>query len=133
MLGISIGIFCIIGVLSAVDSLENNVRGSIAKLGEDVIYIQKFSWNEDPGRNWFKWMRRPNVEFKDYEVIKTKVEEVDLVAFYTGIGARTVKYKSSSVDRAYLLAGSMEFGELFNFEYEKGRYFSPVEYHTGAK
>jgi putative ABC transport system permease protein len=132
MLGISIGIFCIIGVLSAVDSLESNVRGSIAKLGEDVIYIQKFSWNEDPGRNWFKWIRRPNIEFDDYEVIKTKVDEVDLVAFYSGIGARTVKHKSSSVERAYLLAGSYEFGDLFNFEYQKGRYFSPIEYHTGS-
>ncbi len=132
MLGISIGIFCIIGVLSAVDSLESNVRGSIAKLGEDVIYIQKFSWNEDPGRNWQKIMRRPNMEWKDYEVIKTKVDEVDLVAFYTGIGSRTIKYKSNNVERAYLLAGSYEFGDLFNFEYEKGRYFSPVEYHTGS-
>ncbi len=132
MLGISIGIFCIIGVLSAVDSLESNVRGSIAKLGEDVIYIQKFSWNEDPGRNWFKWIRRPNIEFDDYEVIKAKIDNVDLVGFYTGIGARTVKYKSNSVERAYLLAGSYEMGELFNFEYAAGRYFSPVEYHTGA-
>lgn len=132
MLGISIGIFCIIGVLSAVDSLESNVRGSIAKLGEDVIYIQKFSWNEDPGRNWFKFMRRPNIDFEDYEVVKAKVDNVDLVAFYSGIGARTVKYKSSSVNRAYLLAGSYEFSELFNLEFADGRYFSPIEYHSGA-
>ena len=40
LLGITIGIFCIIGVLAAVDSLEDNVRGSIDKLGDDVIYIQ---------------------------------------------------------------------------------------------
>ena len=39
LLGISIGIFCIIGVLSAVDSLEDNVRGSLDKLGNDVVYV----------------------------------------------------------------------------------------------
>ena len=32
LLGISIGIFCIIGVLSAVDSLEDNVRSSFCLL-----------------------------------------------------------------------------------------------------
>ena len=41
LLGISIGIFCIIGVLSAVQSLQDNVSGSLAKLGDDVIYIDK--------------------------------------------------------------------------------------------
>ena len=30
---------CIIGVQSAVDSLEDNVRGSVEKLGDDVIYV----------------------------------------------------------------------------------------------
>lgn len=44
LLGITIGIFCIIGVFSAVDSLEDNVRSSFDKLGEDVIYVAKFSW-----------------------------------------------------------------------------------------
>jgi putative ABC transport system permease protein len=46
LLGITIGIFCIIGVKSAVDSLEDNIRGSLAKLGSDVIYLDKFSWEK---------------------------------------------------------------------------------------
>ena len=32
LLGVTIGIFCIIGVKSAVNSLEDNIRGSMAKL-----------------------------------------------------------------------------------------------------
>ena len=60
LLGVTIGIFCIIGVKSAVNSLEDNIRGSMAKLGNDVVYIEKFSWGEDPGENFWKWMRRPN-------------------------------------------------------------------------
>jgi len=43
LLGITIGIFCIIGVKSAVNSLEDNIRGSLSKLGNDVIYLDKFS------------------------------------------------------------------------------------------
>lgn len=42
LVGISIGIFCIIGVLSAVDSLEDNIRGSMDKLGNDILYVKKW-------------------------------------------------------------------------------------------
>ena len=41
LLGITIGIFCIIAVMSAVDSLEDNIKGSFEELGNDVIYISK--------------------------------------------------------------------------------------------
>ena len=46
LLGITIGIFCVIAVLSAVDSLENNILESFEKLGNDVLYIDKMSYPE---------------------------------------------------------------------------------------
>lgn len=40
LLGITIGIFCVIAVLSAVDSLENNILESFEKLGNlSLIHI----------------------------------------------------------------------------------------------
>lgn len=131
LLGITIGIFCIIGVFSAVDSLEDNVRGSLSKLGDDVIYIQKISWSENPD-NWFKYLRRPNVNYEDYEVVKEKVRSAQLSTFYVGIGRRTVKYLKSSADRAYMLGVTTEFSDMFKLNYEQGRFFSPNEYHYGA-
>lgn len=131
LLGITIGIFCIIGVFSAVDSLEDNVRGSLAKLGDDVIYIQKISWSENPD-NWFKYLRRPNVDYEDYEVVKAKVNSAQLVTYYVGIGRKTVKYLKSSADQAYMLGVTNEFSEMFKLNYEMGRFFSPNEYHYGA-
>ena len=74
LLGITIGIFCIIGVKSAVNSLEDNIRGSLAKLGNDVIYLDKFSWAEDPGANYWKWMRRPNFVYTEFETLKEKLK-----------------------------------------------------------
>ncbi|MEM9930057.1 MAG: ABC transporter permease, partial [Bacteroidota bacterium] len=62
LLGISIGIFCIIGVLSAVDSLEKNISGSLAKLGDDVVYIDKWPWKDNSG-DWWEYFQRP---FPDY-------------------------------------------------------------------
>lgn len=132
LLGITIGIFCIIGVFSAVDSLEDNVRGSLAKLGDDVVYIQKFSWAEDPGQNWFKWMRRPNPNYNDYKAISEKSQTAGLMTYYVGIGQRTAKYLKNNAEQTYLLGCTIEFAEIFKLNFEKGRFFSPSEDAYGS-
>lgn len=131
LLGISIGIFCIIGVLSAVDSLEDNVRGSLEKLGNDVLYVNKWPW-ADLSDSWWDYIKRPNPDHEDYEVIDERVKAADLTAFHVVIGFKTVKYKSSSVDRTVLIAASQEFSEMFQLDFAKGRYFSPAEYNYGS-
>lgn len=131
LLGISIGIFCIIGVLSAVDSLEDNVRGSLEKLGNDVVYVKKWPW-ADLSDSWWDYIKRPNPDHSDYEVIEERVKSAELTSFHVVIGFRTVKFKSSSVDRTVLIGASLNFTEMFQIEFDNGRYFSPSEYHYGS-
>ncbi|MCB0705113.1 MAG: ABC transporter permease [Saprospiraceae bacterium] len=132
LLGITIGIFCIIGVQSAVDSLENNIRGSIEKLGDDVLYIQKMPWNEDPGENFWKYQRRPNPSYEDYELIRERVTSAGLADYHVFIGEKTLKFGSSSVEGAFVLAVTYDCADLFKLEFEKGRYLTPSEYHYGS-
>jgi putative ABC transport system permease protein len=129
LLGVTIGIFCIIGVQSAVNSLQDNIMGSLKKLGDDVIYIQKMPWNEDPGQNFWKYQRRPNPDYDDFEAIKKKSNAAGLVDYHVFIGTRTVKFRSNSVERVFVAAVTYDFEKLFNSEFEKGRYYSPTEYH----
>jgi len=131
LLGISIGIFCIIGVLSAVDSLEDNVRGSLEKLGSDVVYVKKWPWADVSG-SWWKIMKRQNPDYQDYEVIREKAQTVALAAYHVVIGFRTLKFGSSSVEGTVLIGASYEFDEMFKLEYYRGRYFSSSEYHYGS-
>lgn len=131
LLGISIGIFCIIGVLSSVDSLESNVRGSLEKLGNDVVYVKKWPWANTSG-DWWKYFRRPNPDHKDYEVVRKKVKNAALTAYHVVVGFKTVKWNSNSVERTILIGSSLSFAEMFKMEFEKGRYFSPSEAHYGS-
>ena len=52
LLGITIGVVCIVGVQAMVDSLETNVRSSLQKLGDDVIYVMKFLINFNISLVW---------------------------------------------------------------------------------
>ncbi|MBC7776049.1 MAG: ABC transporter permease [Phycisphaerae bacterium] len=133
LLGVSIGIFCIIGVKSSVNSLEDNIRGSMAKLGNDVIYIEKFSWGEDPGKNFWKWMRRPNFTYQEFETLKEELELAEQVGFWQFLGSKTVKWQSSSVENAFFLGITEDCYDLFHIEFDgEGRYFSASEYQSGA-
>ncbi|MEM6967257.1 MAG: ABC transporter permease [Bacteroidota bacterium] len=132
LLGITIGIFCIVIVLSTVDSLEDNVRGSFDKLGDDVIYVNKQPWAEDPNQSWWKYFRRPNPSFKEYKLVESKIKDAELVSYSAGIGGRTAKWRSNSVSGAVLVGISYDFAELFNVNMEKGRYFTPSEYALGS-
>ncbi len=132
LLGITIGIFCIIGVQSAVDSLEDNIRGSFEKLGSDVIYVSKFPWTGGSEVDFQKWMRRPNTNLDDYKALDKKVKSSENIAFYVFTGGKTVKYRSSSVDRAMTLGVTYEYADMFDLRFEKGRYFSQQEYRYGA-
>ncbi len=131
LLGISIGIFCIIGVTAAVDSLEDNVRGSFDKLGDDVVYIQKFMWG-DPGPNWQRYLRRPDVSYKDFTVVEAKVKSAQVVSYGVFIGLKTFKFGSSNVRDVEFQAVSFGFDQLVKLDFQRGRYFSPSEYHYGA-
>jgi putative ABC transport system permease protein len=132
LLGITIGIFCIIAVLSAVDSLEDNIKGSFEKLGNDVLYITKMPWNEDPDENYFKYLRRPNATYKELEAVKTKVKNASLVALQVFIGGSNLKYKTNSISGAFVLAVSYDYNDMYKIEYDHGRFLTPYEYETGA-
>ncbi|MBK9337142.1 MAG: ABC transporter permease [Lewinellaceae bacterium] len=133
LLGVTIGIFCIIGVKSAVNSLEDNIRGSLSKLGSDVIYLDKFSWGEDPGQNFWKWMRRPNQSFQEYEALKEKLNTASHVGYWQFLGSKTLKWQSSSVENAAFLSMTEDCSEIFRLEFqEDGRYFSPTEFVNGS-
>ncbi|MEM8909517.1 MAG: ABC transporter permease [Bacteroidota bacterium] len=132
LLGISIGIFCIIGVKTAVDSLEDNIRGSFEQLGSDVIYVSKFSWVEDPGENYMKLMRRPDPSYRDYEAIQRKVKSAKVASFHVFLGEKTAQYKSNSIEGALPIAATDTYQALFDPQVEKGRYFSPTEFSYGA-
>lgn len=132
LLGITIGIFCIIGVLSAVDSLEDNIRSSIEQLGDDILFVDKISWGEDPGANYFKYLRRPNVDHDDYLAMRERLKTAEQVGFQVGIGSRTLKWRNNSVSGPYLLTGTEELPELLKMELSKGRFFSPNEYRYGS-
>ncbi len=132
LLGISIGIFCIIAVLSAVDSLEKNILNGFSEFGSDVVYIDKQPWTEDPGSNFWKYLKRPVPHLKDYESVKKKSKLAKLVAYcYFTVGS-TIKRGSNSLEGAIIMGSTPEYVQLQDMELQEGRFFSTYEYQSAT-
>lgn len=131
-MGITIGIFCIISIKSAVDSLQANIMDGLSEMGSSTVYIEKFPWNEDWEENYFKYLRRPDPDLEDYEVVKRKSKLADKVSYSVFSGGKTVKYKSNSLSSAFIKGSSYEFQSVQNLDITKGRHFTLSEYNSGA-
>lgn len=132
LLGVTIGIFVIIFVFSAVDTLRNNLQTSVNKLGSNSIYIQKFPWMMDGDSPWWKYLQRPSPNMRDYEKLSARSQTALGVTYQIGIDNRTVKYKSNFVENARISAASHDYYLTRNFDLQNGRYFTESESRTGA-
>jgi putative ABC transport system permease protein len=129
LLGITIGIFCIIAVFSIVDSLKANIKDSLSSLGNDVLYINKFAWMPEKGDKEYAWWRyksRPQSKYHELRTIKANVPSVAYAALiYTS--NQTLKYGNNSVENVRVTAVTQDFNKVQNFDIQYGRYFSPKD------
>jgi putative ABC transport system permease protein len=132
LLGITIGIFCIIAVKSAVDSLQDNIISGFNELGSDVIYIDKSPWNEDGDNNYWKYKNRPEPSYDDYDAIKRKGKIANNAAFCIFTGGRTIKFMSNSVSNAFIMGSTNEYASIQNLKIQEGRYWTQTEYEGGS-
>ena len=131
LMGVSIGIFCIVAVQTAVDSLQRNVVASLSKLGDDTYYIQRMPWR-DPGDDYLRFLRRPPLTYDEYEALAAALRRRGEAGYYGVVGGRSVRWRDNSLTGVFSIAGSPEAGAFFGFEFERGRDITPVEHDRGA-
>lgn len=132
LLGITIGIFAIILVFTIVDSLENNIRGSIQSLGNNVVYIQKWPWTFGPDYPWWKYINRPTPQYYELDELQRKCKSTEAIAYRMG-ARKTIKYGANSVQNAVVAGISHEFYKIKNFDLTSGRYFTQAETDGGYR
>ncbi|RYZ93087.1 MAG: FtsX-like permease family protein, partial [Sphingobacteriaceae bacterium] len=132
LLGVTIGIFTIIAVFSAVDTLRSNLQKSVDKLGNNSIYVNKMPWQFNDDFPWWKYVQRPYPGLKDFEELKKRSQTADAVSLEAYIENRKVKYQSTTMSGVVFFAVSHDHAKTYNYDYDAGRYFTETESRTGA-
>jgi putative ABC transport system permease protein len=130
LLGITIGIFCVISVFTVFDSMENAIRKSIASLGSNVLYVQKWPWSMGGNYPWWKYWQRPEASLQDMHELEKRSSLAETVAFMVQVN-KTVKYQNNYVENVGVMGVSHDFDKVWKFELASGRYFSTTESSSG--
>jgi putative ABC transport system permease protein len=132
LLGVTIGIFTIIAVFSAVDTLRDNLQTSVDKLGSNSVYVEKWPWVGDNNFPWWKYMQRPVSKLKDFNALQRRSQTAEAISYEVSIANRTIKYNSNSIEGAQIYATSHDHDKTWNFDLQDGRYFTEMESRNGA-
>ena len=131
LLGVTIGIFAIIAVLTLVDSLEKNIKDSFDFLGTGVIYAEKWPFVGGPDFPWWEYWRRPNASYNEYKFLEANLKTQAAIAIFAVKGNSTIKRGSSSISQIGLRGGSMGYDKIMTVNVDQGRYFTVDEIESG--
>ena len=131
LFGITIGIFCIIGVLATVNSLEQNIQNEVKSLGSNSIYIDKWEWGGGPDYPWWKYVNRPSPKYEEVDQVKERTASARFVAFK--IEAQdNVEYAGSVLSNVKMYGITEDFDDIQPVEIQRGRYISEAEFESGT-
>ena len=131
LLGVTIGIFSIIAVLAAVDSLDRKIKKDLSSLDKNTIYLMRFSFGPSEIPQW-KREQFPNVKYDEYEYLKSSVSKTNQMCYQIFTGSQSVKFDANVVSDVNVVPVSYEFIDIQGLEFNEGRFFNESESNSGA-
>ena len=124
LLGITIGVFSVIGVMTAIRTLESSVESGLNVFATNTFVIQKYPEIDFGGHGDKKTRNRENITIDQYKKLKRRAKLPLLVSAADGTYVRNVKYKNKEVKNSVeLLGGDDGTIRFYNTYIAEGRNF----------
>jgi putative ABC transport system permease protein len=133
LFGITIGIFCIIGVLATVESLQAKVQSDIKSLGTNTVYIDKWQYGGGDGGTypWWKFVKRPYPKYREMQAIKERSSLASSVC-YTIDGNTSLEHADNVLNGISIFGVTEDFNNVVTIPVSYGRYLTDVEFTHAA-
>ena len=132
LLGVTIGIFSIIAVLAAVDSLKKDITGSLSSLDNSTVIVMRFNFGPSDVPRW-KREQFPDVSYEEYQQLKKNLPDTEAISFVLGIpGGASLKYQDVTSTGVDVGAVTHEYYDIEAFELAEGRFFNEPEAVSGS-
>lgn len=131
LIGVTVGIFSIIAVLAAVDSLDQSIKGQLAGIDKNTMYITRFSFGPTSIPRWQR-ENFPQTGYDDFEFIRRNVPDIEASAFALMGRGQTIRYQDRTLENVNTTPVSNEIYEIDNLKLFKGRFYNETESSTGA-
>lgn len=134
-LGVIIGIVAVTLMGTAIKGIDKGFENSLAMLGDDVLYVQKWPWGgvED----WWNYANRPDPQPREAVALNRVIQSTQgsLLSFAVPVAQRisSVKINDSKVNGVFTIGTTAEYAQLSAAEYKEGRLFNDIEAASGRQ
>jgi putative ABC transport system permease protein len=127
-LGIVIGITAVTLMQTAIEGINRAFESSIAAVGADVLYVQKFEWF---GRQDFEYYRnRKDITMLNFDYVKRNSLTADAISPSVG-SMQTLQYGSLNLEGVFVIGTTDEYKKTLSLNMDDGRFFTAKESEGG--
>ena len=131
LLGVTVGIFSIISVLAAVDSLNKSIQESLSGLDKNMINLSKYSFAPSSVPQWQR-LSFPQVTYQEYEFLKRELPNTEAVVYELFGLNSAVKYGGKTIPSMSVEATSAGVEQISDIRMGKGRFYNDAEANAGT-
>ena len=131
LFGITIGIFCIIGVLATIDSLQTKIKSDLSSFGNNSVYIDKWDYSGGPEYPWWKFVKRPSMKIEEMDFVKKKSTLASNMAFVMQT-QESFSYEDNILKGVNMYGITPEYKKIQSFNIGYGRFLSESDFTRGV-
>lgn len=129
-LGVTVGIFSIIAVLAAVDSMDRNIKSELSGFDRNMIYVFNHSFGPSEIPKW-KSDQYPKMKYEEYDYLKRNLNGVEYASFNYFTKSEQMKYGANYAE-VVMRPCSSDMQYLDNVKIVNGRFFNESESVNGV-
>lgn len=136
LFGVTVGIFSIVAVFCAVDSLKSNIMEGVKSFGSDIVYIDRFPMTQEEGEDgeplqWWDYLQRPEITEENFEYVARNATLAESVV-YVILGNGNASYRRNNYSNAFLVITTDGLENVMSYSLAEGRDFSQMEIRGGS-
>jgi putative ABC transport system permease protein len=132
-LGVIIGIIAVTLMGSAIAGIETGFERSLAVIGDDILYVEKWPWRHVD--DWWNYRNRRRMEVRYAEQLNRIIAATPntqlMVAVPTMNTVRNIRFGDVNVRGVFTQGTTYDFLVTSTAGFREGRFFSETESHNG--
>ncbi len=133
-LGVIIGIVAVTLMGSAISGIEIGFERSLAVIGDDLFYVEKWPWRHVD--DWWNYRNRRRMEARYADELKRLIKATPNSRLVTAVPTlntvRNIKYGDNEVRGVFTQGTTAEFLQTATASFTQGRFFTDAESRGGA-
>ncbi|HKS22051.1 MAG TPA: ABC transporter permease [Thermoanaerobaculia bacterium] len=133
-LGVIIGIVAVTLMGSAISGIEIGFERSLAVIGDDVFYVEKWPWHHVD--DWWNYRNRRRMDARYADELKRLIAARPNSELITAVPTlntvRNIRYGDNDVRGVFTQGTTAEFLETSTASFTEGRFFTETESRGGA-